>query len=261
MILRHFDNTFTEEKIRSLPPYDGFVYQIEHGHGPIAEELAREGKLPCRYFNILTHPEDEWHGAWVDLVRAIVPPIMVPDPLGSTGLKTATAWGIYARTLWDWPILDQGKLSALEAEIMNECILGSPPGTRGFLDLAFLRPRDWMFVPTSDYGTLPGSRWTYQERRMRRFIRDLGMRGLGTWSNGDRRPDIGALYLEYANLNWDADTMIWHAHADSVLSVDAEDTQAVYALVDLHARYPTKWIAFSGWSDAATEVAYELAAA
>lgn len=247
MIYRHFDLTYTPERIRKLPPFQGFCYQAEQGLDDIAADLA-DGKRADSYFNILTMPEPNWHSVWLDFVRDTCPEF--------EGVKS---WN-RNRGLMDWRSMDTGKIAGMCSTIVEVTKMGR---FGAFLDLAFLRYQYWMFLPTGrSYDDFDPNKWVYGERRMRRMIQQLKARGVRTISNGSWEEDHGALYFEYAERNgWKRALGLWLADTDNeyVLSVNGADRLAVDRLIQLHDKHPEKWIAFSG-DDQACDEAYKRAA-
>lgn len=247
MIYRHFDLTYTPDRIASLPPFDGFSYQAEQGLDDLALELRNEGKRADSYFNILTMPEPNWHSTWLDFVRETCPSF--------EGVKS---WN-RNRGLLDWRLMDTGKIGAMCSTIFEVTKMGS---FGAFLDLAFLRAQPWMFLPTGKlYEDFDANSWVYWERRMRRTIQQLASRGIRTLANGSWEEDHGALYFEYSERDWQRAMTLWlqDDQDEYVLSVNGGDRGAVDRLIELHDKNPDKWIAFSG-DDAACSEAYERAA-
>lgn len=262
MICRHWDNTYSEERIRSLPPYEAFTFQHGHGHEELAMEYMANGIQGWQYFNVMSHPDPSWTNVpWHKLVSEIVPKLSVHEVLMGPGgaepqdARPVKGWA-YGRPLWDHAALDHGKLMALAQEVKNLIV---PGVSRVFLDLT-LTLREWMCVPHTDYYLLDPGTIENQPRRLRQLITRIArVTGIPTVSNGDRRDDWGSLYLEYANWNWAIDSAVWQINRENVLSVDASIPLYVDRLVELHRGNPKRWIAFSGWDEYDVDQAYEAA--
>jgi hypothetical protein len=259
MILRHWDTTYTEAEIRGHPHFDGFVFSIGHGQEELAAEYAAKGYRAWTYFNVLTIPPPEWADPlppYLATVRALCPPLMDPQTITGAGAPEPVKSWSGGRQLIDWAQMGP-HIDDLADMVIQE--LNAVKGAYGaFHDLAWRQPEDWMMVPPEVYAIFPTAKWTLWEENFARFQAATGPRNL-TLSNGDR--SIPApLYLEYAEKTWDRDYAIWFENEDTVLSVNAADTEAVESLSAEHEKHKKKWIAFSGGSKAEADAAYELAA-
>lgn len=277
MILRHLEKA-DWVRLQKLPHFDGFVFQSgqeDPGLRELAYDLAASGKAGYLYAQVLTRPPVEWGnptGApWLDAVNAYTVPLIAPDG------RKAVAWA-EGRELIDWHLIDGGKIDALAGTLMDEVRALGLHGV--LLDLAFARPHDWMFrFDGPPYDAFPAEWWPYWERRFRKFVQVLGARlaaagatdpPLRILLNGDRVivPLAGgrraAFYREHAQLNWFTELAGWSAiagkDAGDVLSVLADDTEAMYRLLAAAESDPEAWIAFTGHSATAVDTAYELAA-
>lgn len=270
MILRHLEKA-DWARVPTLPHFDGFVFhsgQEDPAYRAAATDLAglKAGYL---YAQVLTRPDPTWGnptGApWLDAVNALTTPLTTPDGI------PAVAWA-HGRAMIDWHALDGGKLNGLVDVLVSEV---RAMGLRGILlDLAWFRPRDWMFRHDGPaFETFPAAWWPYWERRFRKFVQLLGAQLLPLDGQilleGERftvplADGVRAgLYREQAQLTWKDDLRDWGAAAQKqdVLSVLADDDQAMYELLAAGRARPDRWIAFTGHSAAAVDSAYELAAA
>ena len=258
-ILRHLEAE-DFDLVPSMPKFDGFAWHSRQ-EDPIVKEKALALSLEVKkwwvYKQVLTHPEPDWIGkgnAWFDLIASL-PKLTTPKG------EVAAAWA-YDRPMIDWHLLDQGKLLSLARSLrLDAMVLENSNGLRpGFLlDLAWRRPRDWMFKGYPAYSNFPADWWIYWERRFLRFLGFLDRSGLMHHSNGDRTLP-GPLYLEHAECNWQQDFNIWFNTPGHILSVLADDEEAVERLVEVAAESPEKWIAFTAHNNEAGDTAYAYAA-
>jgi hypothetical protein len=118
-----------------------------------------------------------------------------------------------------------------------------------------------MFIGGPRFEDYPAETWTHWEHRFAYFLGKLKDIGIPFMCNGDRTLGPYPLYREMAQLNWEFDSGAWVMDGTNkdVLSVYADDTEAVFRLVALAAFHPQKWIAFSGSAEAAAR-AYVYAA-
>lgn len=289
MILRHWDATYTEQRIDQLPRYDGFVFTNEgHGHDAIAKRKMAEGKRGWSYFNVLTAPPPEWPSPmppYLQFVRDVCPVLRHPQ----TG-EPIKSWA-GGRELISWPQMDSGKLLAMATVIRQVTrsldaelpppppALGAPADAGGqptvavgcfgaFLDLAFEWYYDWM-MPAADYRAFTADFWNAGHRRFNRFMKILAGMGVRTMANGGRE-NAGDMYFEHAQRTWTRDLALWvgnpgasgYDEPEHVLSVEAADEEYVDKVIQVHRQYPAKWIAFSTLSTPlAEDIAYQLAAA
>lgn len=275
MILRHLEAP-DWARVPTLPAFDGFVYhsgQEDPALRAAALELART-KPGYLYAQVLTRPPGSWGTPtgvpWLDAVNALTVPLTNPE-----GVK-AVAWS-HGREMIDWHVLDSGKIDGLTDVIVAEVRALELRGV--LLDLAFFRTRDWMFrFDGPAYETFPAAWWPYFERRFGKFVLSLAAKfaafppadplgaPLHILLEGERKvypmtPSIG-LYREHAQLNWTTEEPAWALRpaGRDVLSVLADDQEAVYRLLAASEAKPDHWIAFTGNSQTATDYAYELAA-
>jgi hypothetical protein len=273
MILRHLEKA-DWARVSTLPRFDGFVFhsgQEDTDLRAAALDLAGT-KAGYLYAQVLTRPPASWgnpSGApWLDVVNALTVPLTNPD-----GVK-AVAWA-HGREMIDWHVLDGGKIDGLTDVIVAEV---SALGLRGvLLDLSYFRPRDWMFrFDGPPYNSFPAAWWPYFERRFGKFVGLLAAkfnvlptvldRPRHILLEGERPlyPGITSigLYREQAQLNWLDEYTAWSYREPGrdVLSVLADDTEAMYRLLAASTTHPDFWIAFTGHDPEATDLAYELAA-
>jgi hypothetical protein len=272
MILRHVEKD-DWSRVGTLPHFDGFVFhsgQEDLALRASAVELA-SGMPGYLYAQVLTRPDPTWGSPtgspWLDAVNALTAPLATLDG------RNAVAWS-HGRQMIDWPDLDGGKLFGLVDALVGEV---RSLGMRGvMLDLAWFRPRDWMFrFDGPAYTEFPAGDWPYWERRFRKFVQLLGAqfeafpdpkphillegeRYIVPLASGER----AGFYREQAQLNWKLDLIGWGAARPGmdVLSVLADDLEAMYALLAESRIKESHWIAFTGHSAEAVDQAYELAA-
>lgn len=294
MILRHWDVTYSEERINSLPRYDGFVFTDGHGQDDIAKAKMTEGKRGWSYFNVLTMPPEEWQNPlppYLQFLRDQCP--VLRHPVSGEPIKSWAG----GRGLISWPQMDNGKIFAMAMLIRQTVrkldfeVPPPPPGPfdifnagsidaamvqpnvvvgvyGAFLDLAFSWYYDWM-MPEEDYRSFTADFWNAGHRRFHRFMKLLAGMGVRTMANGDRE-SINDMYFEHAQRTWSRDLALWTGDPMSgepdpnehVLSVEAADEEYVDKVIQAHRTYPNKWIAFSTFSSPlAEDIAYQLAAA
>lgn len=274
MILRHLEKA-DWPAVPSMPHFDGFVFHSGQEDASIRDEATElaQTKPGFLYVQVLTRPPADWGNPtgipWLDAVNAYTQPLVAPDG------RKAVAWA-FGRELIDWHLVDGGKIDALAATIMNEVRAVGLHGA--LLDLAFSRTHEWMFrYDGPPYASFPAAWWPYWERRFRKFVQVLGARfnaggsQLRILLNGDRvavpvpgTAGRAAFYREHSQLNWVQESVGWGSltgkAAGDVLSVLADDTEAVYRLLAASEANPEGWIAFTGHTTAAINQAYELAA-
>jgi hypothetical protein len=275
VILRHLEKD-DWVRVPTLPHFDGFVFQSGQEDSALrgAATALATTKAGYLYAQVLTRPDPTWGnptGApWLDVVNALTTPLKTPS-----GVQ-AVAWA-HGRPLIDWHALDGGKLDGLTDALVNEVRALGLSGA--LLDLSFARPRDWMFrYDGPAYSEFPANWWPYWERRFRKFVQLLGAKfaaasperpsPLRILLEGDEvviqiAGSVGraGFYREQAQLNWAEELHDWGVSGGvDVLSVLADDTEAMYALVAASRTRPEHWIAFTGHSATAVDEAYELAA-
>lgn len=266
-ILRHFEGSeIRNGMLGSVPHYHGLVW----GSGQEDPEvwslleafLKDEWKDFWLYTQYLTHPEPDWVDKgqiWFDFVAKTLPKLESPDG------RDAVAWA-KSRPMIDFHLLDTGKLRGLWATLMirTRQFTVHAGETRivpkNFLDLAFKRPRDWMFLPAGPaYNDFPADWWVHWERRFMRSLKNQ----FEPMLNGDWSIEGYPLYLEHSQVDWERAFSKWTAHNDAVLSCLADDRDAVSYMIkrvkEANDSFD-RWIAFTSHSDTAREEAYEKAA-
>jgi len=275
VILRHLEKA-DWARVPTLPHFDGFVFhsgQEDPALRQAAIDLAAT-KRGYLYAQVLTRPPIGWGSPtgvpWLDAVNAYTVPLRTPN-----GHK-AIAWA-QGRELIDWHLLDGGKLDALTSVLMDDVRALNLSGV--LLDLSWSRPRDWMFRHDGPaYTEFPAAWWPYWERRFRKFVQLLGAKfaaasperpsPLRILLEGDEvviqiTGSVGraGFYREQAQLNWATELHGWlFSGGVDVLSVLADDEEAMYRLIDTSRMHSDAWIAFTGHSPATIDQAYALAA-
>jgi hypothetical protein len=262
--------------VPTLPHFDGFVFHSGQQDPTIRGEATALAatKSGFLYVQVLTRPDPTWGNPtgvpWLDAVNALTTPLITPEGV------PAVAWA-HGRPMIDWHVLDGGKLDGLTDVLVNEVRALGLSGV--LLDLSYTRPHYWMFRHDGPaYEQFPAAWWPYWERRYRKFVQLLGAKfaassperpsPLRILLEGDRiviqiTGTVGraAFYREQAQLNWDVELHEWGVSGGvDVLSVLADDTEAMYALVAASRTRREHWIAFTGHSALAVDEAYELAA-
>jgi hypothetical protein len=267
-ILRGFEKgPILAGKMDEVPEFHGLVWhsgQEDPNVWEKVEEFQKRKMLPWwLYTQYLTHPEPEWIGSgdlWIDFV-ATLPKLEAPDG------GDAVAWA-YGRPMIDFHLLDTGKLHALhqtlQARIRKFTVqifsqgIQLPP--KSFLDLAFKRPREWMFLPEGPtYRDFPADWWVHWERR---FLRSLKNQ-FEPLLNGDWSITGFPLYLEHSQNDFDRAFQLWESNPNHILSCLAEDRDAVSYMIKRVATVDSnidRWIAFSAYTETAEDEAYEKAA-
>jgi len=261
MILQHIEGRDMVAAL-SYPSFHGFVFQSGQ-HDPDARDaalaLCKTHKVMYLYKQTLTRPEPDWVGggdAWFDFVDGL--PFLGVDGAASI------AWA-FGRKIIGWPELTQTQIDTMVNLLVEQMRSLTPPSdaTPGlFLDLTWRRPHPWMFREGGPmYPDYTAETWTQWERRFIYFLESLKDKSIPFLANGDRSLTPHALYREHSQNNWLEDSSAWLMEPSrDVLSVLAEDGEAVFRLVDLAAIHRRKWIGFTGHDPHAINAAYAYAA-
>ena len=237
LILRFLEQSEWDDALTGkLPHFDGFHWQPGYCARADADRLTAAGKLGWRYLNVLQAPCPEWAGGdpILDRMAALIP------TLPSTFPWFPCTGGI-RRPVYDWRAPAQAAIQELVTMMARERM-------PFFLDQFWPHPRPWMCAEGNFDSYDPGT-WVHWTRKLNRFAQLVRQRPrLGsTVVNGDF---LGPKPVMLEHPEWwgrfEAAVEVWHEHPLNVLAPDAGVPWAMQALLDLHIRYPEKWIALKG---------------